>query len=39
VVKDCRRYAEFEKPSKKKKRKRDESVIRRRKLRKGEFVF
>jgi len=39
VVKDCRRYAEFEKPSKKKKRKRDESVNRRRKLRKGEFVF
>ena len=39
LVKESRRRTEFEKPSKKIKRKQDESVSRRKKARKGENVY
>ena len=39
LVKESRRRNEFEKPSKKIKRKQDESVSRRKKARKGENVY
>jgi small subunit ribosomal protein S21 len=39
LVKESRRRNEFEKPSKKIKRKQDESVARRKKARKGENVY
>ncbi len=39
IVKEARRRNEFEKPSKKIQRKRDESVARRKKARRGEIVF
>ncbi len=39
LVKESRRRNEFEKPSKKIKRKQDESVSRRKKARKGETVY
>ena len=39
LVKESRRRNEFEKPSKKIKRKQDESVARRKKARKGETVY
>jgi ribosomal protein S21 len=39
LVKESRRRNEFEKPSKKIKRKKDESVSRRKKARKGENVY
>ena len=39
LVKESRRRNEFEKPSKKIKRKKDESVARRKKARKGENVY
>lgn len=38
-VKESRRRKEFEKPSKKSKRKRDESIARKKKARKGEVVY
>jgi small subunit ribosomal protein S21 len=39
VVKEARRRKSFEKPSEKIKRRRDESVARRKKARNGEIVF
>jgi small subunit ribosomal protein S21 len=39
LVKESRRRNEFEKPSKKIKRKRDESISRKKKARKGEVVY
>jgi ribosomal protein S21 len=39
LVKEARRRNEFEKPSKKIKRKRDESISRKKKARKGEVVY
>lgn len=39
LVKESRRRKEFEKPSKKTKRKCDESIARRKKARKGEVVY
>ena len=39
LLKESRRRNEFEKPSKKIKRKQDESVARRKKARKGENVY
>ena len=39
LVKESRRRNEFEKPSKKIKRKQDESIARKKKARKGEVVY
>ncbi len=39
LVKESRRRNEFEKPSKKIKRKQDESISRKKKARKGEVVY
>ena len=39
LVKEARRRNEFEKPSKKIQRKRDESIVRKKKARKGETVY